>query len=67
MKLFGSPRPWNGGYKYFGEGGYTILLRMKYNQKAPVTLPAEITKEELSKFLHLFDSVEEHARGGLFV
>lgn len=66
MKLFGSPQPWYGGYKYFGEGGYTILLKMR-SGRAPVVLPEEITKEELDKFLHLFDSVEEYARGGLFV
>lgn len=67
MKLYGSPQPWYGGYKYFGEGGYTILLKMKNYRKAPVVLPDEITKEELDKVRHLFDTVDEYSRGGLFV
>jgi len=65
--LFGSAQPWYGGYKYFGSGGYTILLKMKYGQSAPVQLPDEITKEQLDAVKHKFDIIEEHSGGGLFV
>lgn len=63
--LYGNPR-W-GGYKYFGQGGYIIILQTKYNRPAPVELPGELTFGELQKHIHKFDIVEEYPRGALCV
>jgi hypothetical protein len=67
MNLCGYRTYYNRGYKYFGEGGYTIILKMKYNDEPPIKLPEKITKEELDKVRPMFDIVEEYPRGGLFV
>lgn len=67
MKLYGTPQPWYGGYKYYGEGGYVIYLKMRYNACPPVKLPNEITMVELEQVRPLFDVVEECPRGGLSV
>lgn len=56
------------GYKYYGKGGYTIHLRMRYGFGWPdFTPPEKVTKDELEELKKRFDNVFEFPRGGLFV
>jgi hypothetical protein len=57
--LYGTPQPWYGGYKYHGNCGYWILLKMCNGKPAPVDLPDEIAKDELDAVRGMFDIVEE--------
>lgn len=69
MILYGHAVPYiEGGYKYYGNGGYTLHLKAKYRVGEPIKLPVgKVTTDELYKQAHLYTVIGEYTRGGLFV